>query len=518
MADLPGWHCHLLSSSHGLTCRNGPTCSTGAAPLDLLCIAKPRWPGAEEATVIEGPWKIECSQKLVTGDGFWVLGAFMRETTGWYPERPVPRRRRAVRLKRIQRNIRSGLCYEHTSASLLHMENALDLCDQATAALARVDLHAATPQTLALGALGIQRHIDRMKALHATVLTAADRALVWQGTGARNIADWLSANTNTSYGDAVGRKKLADSLEKSPELAEAVEKGEISAATAETLHGTIANPPAGADVGELINAVKGAGPRDAKAAVERWTEIVSSETDEEREERRYQLRSVRSSAPVDGLVTTTVVLPILQSRQFINAISHIAGKPDETDTRTTEQRLADGLVQLCVAYAKGQVTGGRERPTILITIPIESFTGDSNEPGTTANGDRIPAHIVRRLADNANLQRIMATGTHILELGRSVRYFTDDQYKALVTRDGGCRWPDCNIPAAWCEIDHLIPDTNGGPTDLDNAALWCCHHHHVKHRPGVQVLGNAHNLRIRLPDGTIIDCATQHTRRAAAAA
>ena len=406
------------------------------------------------------------------------------------------------------------------------MRNALNLCNQAANALARVDLNAATSQSLALGALGIQRHIDRMKALHATVLTAADNAQVWQASGARNIADWLSSNTNTAYADAIGRKKLADSLDQSPQLADAVANGEISAATAETLHDTITNPPAGADVGELIDLVKGAGPRDAKAAAERWREIVSNETEEEREERRYQLRSVRSAAPVDGMVTTTVVLPILQSRQFINAISHVAGHhhlngSSENDLRTTEQRLADGLTQLCIAYAKGEVTGGRERPTILITIPVDGFTGDTDEPGVTANGDRIPAHIVRRIAENANLQRIMATGTHILELGRSVRYATDDQSKALFARDHGCRWPGCNIPAAWCEADHLTAFPDGGLTNLDDLILWCDHHHHVKHRPGVKIHGNAHNLHIQLPDGTIIDCSPQRnpsTRRQAAAA
>jgi hypothetical protein len=49
--------------------------------------------------------------------------------------------------------------------------------------------------------------------------------------------------------------------------------------------------------------------------------------------------------------------------------------------------LADGLVQLCDAYAKAQISGGRERPTILITIPVDAFTGDNTEPGVTANGE-----------------------------------------------------------------------------------------------------------------------------------
>jgi mannose-6-phosphate isomerase-like protein (cupin superfamily) len=30
---------------------------TGAEPLEFLCISMPRWPGDEEATVIDGPWQ-----------------------------------------------------------------------------------------------------------------------------------------------------------------------------------------------------------------------------------------------------------------------------------------------------------------------------------------------------------------------------------------------------------------------------------------------------------------------------
>ena len=30
---------------------------TGVDPLQFLCVSMPRWPGDQEATVIEGPWK-----------------------------------------------------------------------------------------------------------------------------------------------------------------------------------------------------------------------------------------------------------------------------------------------------------------------------------------------------------------------------------------------------------------------------------------------------------------------------
>ncbi len=397
------------------------------------------------------------------------------------------------------------------------MQDALDLCELAATAVATVDLHAAHRQELALGALGLQRHLDRMTALHAKVVAAGDRAGVWQGSGARSMADWLAAKTNTSYGDAVGRMKLADTFDRSPELAQAVENGEVTAAAAQAIHDAIANPPDGADVSELIDAVKGAGPRDAKAAAERWKEVNATETDEQAQERQYRKRSLRSGAAVDGMVATTVTLPTLQSRQFINAISHVAGKPSQNDSRTTEQRLADGLVQLCAAYAKGAVVGGREKPTILITIDVDSFTGVSNQPGVTAHGDRIPAHVVRHLAEQANLQRILIAGSVILNLGRETRYASNAQYRALLVRDNGCRWPECHIPAAWCEIDHLVPYSQHGLTDLDNLVLWCSHHHHEKHRPGVKVTGNAHHLQLQLANGDTIHCPPPHRTTTAAA-
>ena len=386
------------------------------------------------------------------------------------------------------------------------MQDSFDLLDLAADAVAMLDLSVLTTDDLAFGSLALQRHIDRMKALHAGVVNAADNARVWQGTGARNMADWMAGATNTSYGDAASRVRLGQTLDQSPELAEAVQKGEVSAATAEALHDAVTNPSAHGDDKELVEAVKGAGPRDAKAAAERFKEINSAETDAQAEERRHQQRSVRSIPATDGLVTTTVTLPELQSREFHNAISSVAGKPSEGDARTTEQRLADGLVQLCRAYAKGQVLGGREKPTILITIDALSFAGVTNEPGTTAHGDRIPAHVVRHLAEHANLQRVLLAGSMILDLGREVRFATESQYRALLARDGGCRWLGCHIPGAWCEVDHLVAFEDGGKTDIDDMVLWCSHHHHEKHRSGVQVLGNANDLRIRLANGTVVHC------------
>ena len=392
------------------------------------------------------------------------------------------------------------------------MRDALELTDLAIKAVAMIDVNQCTPTELADACITVQQHIDRLKAQHTRFVHAGDRSRIWAGgaTGARSMADWLAQRTNTSYGEASRRVKLGEAFEKAPELADAVASGEMSAATAEALAETVNELPAGDDLDSLVDSCKGAGPRDAKAAANTLSDIRRQETPEEAEERRYRKRSVISRSIGDGMTTTTITLPDLSSRQITDAFASAAGKPYDGDTRTTEQRLADGATLLADAYIKGQVQGGREKPTLLITIDVESFNGHADNDGVSDRGDRIPAHVVRRLAENATIQRVLTIGSRILDLGMDVRYATEQQYRALVVRDGGCRWPGCHIPARWCEADHLMPWENGGPTDLDNLALWCTHHHHEKHRPGVTVHGDANNLRLRFANGETLHCPPQH--------
>jgi hypothetical protein len=141
-------------------------------------------------------------------------------------------------------------------------------------------------------------------------------------------------------------------------------------------------------------------------------------------------------------------------------------------------------------------------------------------PAGPRYGDRIPADVLRVLAENAILRRIVDAGNTIIDLGDKVRFATDAQFQALMMRDGGCRFPGCSIPAAWCEIDHLSPVSEGGLSDLANMALLCSFHHHLKHSRGVQVIGDAHDFQLRLPNGTVINCPVKgiSTRRTRAAA
>jgi hypothetical protein len=74
--------------------------------------------------------------------------------------------------------------------------------------------------------------------------------------------------------------------------------------------------------------------------------------------------------------------------------------------------------------------------------------------------------------------------TQPLEVGRTTRVVQPAQRVALAVRDGGCVFPGCERPLAWCEAHHVWHWLDGGPTDLDNLVLLCRAHHRAVHEDG----------------------------------
>jgi hypothetical protein len=85
--------------------------------------------------------------------------------------------------------------------------------------------------------------------------------------------------------------------------------------------------------------------------------------------------------------------------------------------------------------------------------------------------------------------------TQPLDVGRTTRVVQPAQRTALAVRDGGCVFPGCDRPLAWCEAHHLVHWLDGGPTDLDNLVLLCRAHHRAVHEGGWRLQ--------RQPDGRL---------------
>ncbi|HTX83938.1 MAG TPA: HNH endonuclease signature motif containing protein, partial [Streptosporangiaceae bacterium] len=72
--------------------------------------------------------------------------------------------------------------------------------------------------------------------------------------------------------------------------------------------------------------------------------------------------------------------------------------------------------------------------------------------------------------------------------------------RAVRKRDKHCRFPGCDMPAAGCEVHHIIPRKDGGPHSLTNLILLCRFHHliaiHVR-REALLIRAEVKDLRRR---------------------
>ncbi|MBG6225899.1 hypothetical protein IWX63_002482 [Arthrobacter sp. CAN_A2] len=158
---------------------------------------------------------------------------------------------------------------------------------------------------------------------------------------------------------------------------------------------------------------------------------------------------------------------------------------DDPPAATRAQTLLDGLVTACkVTLSTAALpSAGGHRPQVMVTIDYKDLIGATHRPGYAVFSGQMDAGSIRKLACDADILPLVLGGkSQVLDVGRAQRLFPPHLRRALVARDKGCAFPDCSIPASWCEAHHLKPWSSGGTTSADNGVLLCSRHHHVIHQ------------------------------------
>ena len=124
--------------------------------------------------------------------------------------------------------------------------------------------------------------------------------------------------------------------------------------------------------------------------------------------------------------------------------------------------------------------------------------------GMLDTGGSLTPHQLRRLACDAGLIPCLLDGdSQPLDVGRARRTWTDAQRRAVTARDRGCTAPGCDRPPAACHLHHRDEWSQGGNTDIRNAALLCDHPHGQVHRQGWKVVLAQNGHPAFLPPETI---------------
>jgi hypothetical protein len=151
---------------------------------------------------------------------------------------------------------------------------------------------------------------------------------------------------------------------------------------------------------------------------------------------------------------------------------------DDLDT-PAEQRRAEALALICqfVLDHHDKPKTRRNRPHVAV---IMREGPDGNPVGETLQGVPVSRSRLQQWLCDGLVGRVMTAGSQILDYGLSTPTVPIGLWQAVALRDRGCRWEVCGRPIGWCEAHHVNPFP-GGPTSLDNLALFCSTHHHKLH-------------------------------------
>jgi hypothetical protein len=377
--------------------------------------------------------------------------------------------------------------------------------------LAALDLSTLPDALLGEQLVELSRQIERLQAQQARFVEAFDRRGAAQADGHPSTAAWLRRHTHLTPSAARSKVLLARALaDKLPHTAAAFRAGAMSLQHAQVIaRGIRRMPDEHLDLVDqvLAKAAESCDPAELERALVDLRHQLEPEAVVKDERDAFERRELHASTTIDGMVAISAMLDPEAGAQFLTLLSALTKRPDPAEPLTKGQRQADAFAQIVhLAQSADGVPNVRgERPVILVRVDFDTLQ------------DRLGAHAAqqswtgpvsgeaaRRMACDAGISRIIVRGdSQILDLGRTTRCVTPDQFRALVVRDGGCRFDGCGRPPDWCIAHHLLHWALGGPTDIWNLILLCRYHHHAVHEGGWIITLNPDNTVTCRPPGAV---------------
>ena len=304
--------------------------------------------------------------------------------------------------------------------------------------------------------------------------------------GSRDVADWSANNLGISRRVANEQVQLAEQLADMPRLADAAAAGAVTREQARPA-ADLARA-AGTDVGWAAQAPHlPVGTLSRQASKHRRPSAADHRA--ARNARHFrawedglELR-FRGSLPADDgarlLAAIERGMPVRR-----RAAGSSASAPDQD--LTSDQRRADGLLALAKATLSGDVDP--DRATITAVVELAAICDD--DPGATAEleaGQPLATETARRLVCDGRLQIVVQDRDGVtVGVGTTARVVSPAMRRALLRRDGGCRFGGCTA-TRFLEAHHVVPWPS--PTTMGNLAMICWHHHHAVHEGGWQLHG-----------------------------
>lgn len=366
-------------------------------------------------------------------------------------------------------------------------------------------------------------HIAAAECRFVLMVAEVDRRGIWANQGARTCAHWLSWRCGLSVG--VGREhvRVGRALASLPSVRRAFARGELSYSKVRAIT-RVATPAmeeslldmagyaTASQLETIVSAFRRAAPDEGVAALQRHRgRYLHSYTDEE--------GMVVIKARLSPEDAATVLAAVERARQELSEDgSGVDGSPGvSAETPSTHPKnayepfsasCADALVAVCEAHepwTPRRAFASGPRASVVVHVDRQVLDDSGAEGCAHIEGiGVVSAHTVQRLVCDAAVSTLAfdSEGTAMPE--GHTRQIPDSLRRAVLTRDGGCRWPGCNR-RRYVDVHHVVFVSHGGRTRLTNLATLCRAHHRLVHEGGYRLDMDARaTISVTTPKGVPI--------------
>jgi uncharacterized protein DUF222 len=334
----------------------------------------------------------------------------------------------------------------------------------------------------------LRRDMDSLHARFTHRLRNFDHSGAYANAGAPSAAGWLRSRCRLTPNQAAEEVRVARELPELAETSEAFAAGDISfqhAAVITRCGEEVGTPALRRAQSVVVATARQLDPRRLRLAIRHLRFCLDPEGGQAQANLLFERRALHLTQSLEGVFYLDGRLDAEGGSLLRAALEAIMGPRRRGDERSPAQRRADALEDL----ARMQLDAGKlpsvggQRPHLTLLADSATLAGAPGA-GELDDGQPLAPEAVRRIACDAAQTVVSTRNGEALSMGRTRRVVSRALRRALVVRDGGCRFPGCDRPACWTDAHHLVHWVDGGRTSLANTLLLCRPHHRRVHDEG----------------------------------
>ena len=241
--------------------------------------------------------------------------------------------------------------------------------------------------------------------------------------------------------------------------------------------------------------MKGLRYPDALRLVRYWLQIAEDEVGKKPSSCRHDKRYFQAVRTIFSTLDLRGVLDGMGGTEFLSELERLEHELWEADwaearakygddarphhlRRSSGQRKADALVLMARRSRSTEPDAQPPRPLITVLCGYDAFARICE----LAEGTVVAPEQVVPLLTDADIERIVFDGaSRVIDVGVRRRFFTGALRRAIEVRDRHCQHPSgCDVPAERCDVDHILPRSEGGLTVQDNGRCLCGFHNRLR--------------------------------------